>query len=102
MRLVRRARIATAIAAAVFVAVLAGAAAPASAQRDPTRLWSEYPLEQRPAKGAISSFRPALTPPPAAAPEGPGLLIGGAALFLAATGAMLLVLVSVQAVRARH
>jgi hypothetical protein len=98
MRLARRPRIVAAIATAAFVGVLAGAAAPASAQRDPTRLWSEYPLEQRPAGKAIS-FRPALTPPPAATPEHPGLLLGGAALFLAATGAMLLVVISIQAVR---
>jgi hypothetical protein len=100
MRPARRARIATAIAAAAFVGVLAGAAAPASAQRDPTRLWSEYPLEQRPAQRAIS-FRPALTPPPAPAPEEPGLLLVGAALFMALTGSMLLVVISVQAVRGR-
>jgi hypothetical protein len=57
----RRAAALTAI-VAVLGGTLAGGAAPVAAQTDPTRLWSEYPLNPAPPRGSARAASPSLTP----------------------------------------
>jgi hypothetical protein len=55
----RRARRTAALALIVATAV-GGGAAPASAQKDPTELWSEYPLEPAPPRSPTKAALPAI------------------------------------------
>jgi hypothetical protein len=88
MRKARRAAAFAATAAVVFGGTL-GPAAPAPAQTDPTKLWTEYPLEPAPPPGMAKAALPRLTPPAVSEPsEKQRLLTSGLAiLFVAGAGA---------------
>jgi hypothetical protein len=84
----RRAAVLAATSAVVFGGTL-GPAAPAPAQTDPTKLWTEYPLEPAPPPGLAKAALPRLTPPAVSEPsENRRLLTSGlAVLFVACAGA---------------
>jgi hypothetical protein len=97
----RRARRLAALALVLATTVGAGAG-PASAQRDPTLLWSEYPLEPKPERGLTKAALPGLKPPAidVADPSEKETYtsIALVVLFVAAAGGML-VAISIIALR---
>ena len=97
----RRARRHAALALVLATMVAAGAA-PASAQRDPTLLWSEYPLDPKPQRSLAKAALPRITPPAIQAPDPSEqemyVSIGIVVLFVAAAGGMLVV-ISIVALR---
>jgi hypothetical protein len=101
MRKARRTAAFAAIAAVLLGGTLGGAAS-AAAQTEPTKLWSEYPLEPAPPPGLAKAALPRLTPlaaPPSS--ENQKLLTTGLTLlFVAGTGAT--VALSVFALRLKE
>ena len=98
----RYARQAAAV-AAIAAIVLTGATAPATAATEPTRLWSEFPLDPK-ARDAVRARLPRISTPPAPARASDDQMLfasGLAMLFVSATGAAVVAL-SVLLLRDRY
>jgi hypothetical protein len=97
----RCARQAAAI-AAISAIVLTGAAAPATAATDPTRLWSEFPLDPKARDAVRARLRISTPPAPVRGSDDKMLFASGLAmLFVSAAGAAVVAL-SVILLRDRY
>jgi hypothetical protein len=86
--------------AVVLGGTLVGGAAPAAAQTDPTRLWSEYPLEPPSPRGSAGAALPRLERPVMSEPsENQKLFTSGLALLFVAGAGATVVALSVFALR---
>jgi hypothetical protein len=86
----------------IVATALGGTAAPASAQTDPTQLWSEYPLEPAPPRGRAKAALPGITPPAGSVSDPSAdeqLLRSGLVLLFVAVAGGAVVSVSIFALR---